>query len=104
MAFFCPQTGVRVVAPGVHVSVDPNGVEAFDDSARTRAAESAAVASLAEGRLHVSEVMPSEDAQRAAREAASKALAPAEPKPETKDEPKPATGGRKPKTSEAPTA
>ena len=111
MAFFCPQTGIRVIAPGNHVSVDPKGVREFDHGGAAIAAEGAANAVVAKGRMHASEVEPSMDVRRAAQDAATRAMAEHEastPKPTTVEksvEPeadKPKTGGgRRPKHSEA---
>jgi hypothetical protein len=105
MAFFCPQSGVRVVAPGNCLAVDPKGVAVFDDSDAARAAEFAALASLAKSRQHANEAEPSMDARRLAQEAAAKAI---EPEPakvdekhvDAKEAAKP-NGGRRPKPSEA---
>ena len=89
MAFFCSQTGARIVAPGVHISVQPNGVPAFDGSEASIAAESAAVAVLSGHRRHDLECEPSPPAQQQARAAALKAFDNAR-KPEPAKEIKPA--------------
>lgn len=90
MAFFCTKTGERIVAPGVHASVQPGGMPSFDDSPASRSAESAAVESLAVSRRSAAEIEPSPDAQARARDAATKALG-----AQTKNEPP--KGGRSPR-------
>jgi hypothetical protein len=104
MAFFCNQTGARIVAPGVSIDLDPtNGVPAYDDSPGARAAESAALAALRQEKLADEEASPSVPAAEQARVAAKKAFAPTalpkEPLPAKGDEPtKPDAprGGRRP--------
>lgn len=75
MPFFCPITGTRLVAPGLHTSVDAkHGVATFDHTEAAEAAESAATAAIALGRRHATEAEPAPDVQQAARNAANKAL------------------------------
>ncbi len=75
MAFFCTQTGARIVAPGVHESVQPGGMPSFDGSKASVAAETAAIVVLSGCRRHDLECEPSPPAQSQARAAAMKAFA-----------------------------
>lgn len=95
MAFFCTQTGARIVAPGVSLDADKsNGVPVFDGSKAAIAAETAAIETLAKGRRSEVEGEPNADAQTAARSAARKAHADVSKDEPTKlDVPK---GGRRP--------
>jgi len=73
MAFFCPTTGIRLVAPGLHESVNPSGVPAFDHADPAHhAAEHAAHAVLhntPRGATEAPAPATVEAAQKAAREA-----------------------------------
>jgi hypothetical protein len=75
MAYFCRETGVRIVAPGVCLKVDPkNGVQEYDATADSAAAEAAAKAALAAAKTTESEQVPSGDALADARKAAAEVL------------------------------
>jgi hypothetical protein len=74
MAFFCNRTGVRIVAPGVHESVQPDGVALFDDSDLAKAAERTALNVLRDARLSDEEASPSVVATERARLAAKKIM------------------------------
>jgi hypothetical protein len=105
MAFFCNQTGVRIVAPGVCDSARPDGVPAFDGSDASVAAEHAALAVLRAERLSETESSPSASAEDRARAAAKKALAPRLEKtkaPAPKPDDEPAKGGRRPAKADPP--
>jgi hypothetical protein len=113
MAFFCTQTGARIVAPGVHQSVQPNGVPAHDGSDAAVAAEEAAVAALSGSRRHDLEAEPAPSAQEQARNAALKAFAargdkpaanrddPTKPDGAKADADAPTKGGRAPRAPDA---
>lgn len=102
MAFFCEKTNVRIVAPGVSISVDPaNGVALYEENEACDAAEHAAVQTLAAARMHDDEKGPSSLAIDKARAAAKSALAGHKPAPKTSaakhdDKPEPKGGGRRP--------
>lgn len=85
MAFFCPQSGARVVCPGVSKSVGGN-VPDYDGSDAHVAAESAAILALQQARRSPEEVAASPDGIAAAVKAGLAALV---PKIETKAEPPP---------------
>lgn len=71
MAFFCQESGVRIVAPGVSKDIDKaNGMPLHDGSYACVAAEAAATRALKSMRLSDAEAGPSPDAIKAAREAA----------------------------------
>lgn len=94
MAFFCTQTGARIVAPGVSLDADKNGgVPAHDGSKAAMLAEAAAIETLSKGRRSDVEGEPSGDVQETARAAARRAHAETSKDEPTKpDAPK---GGRR---------
>lgn len=97
MAFFCTQTGARIVAPGV--SLDANkteGVPVHDGSKAALLAESAAVEALSRGRRSEVEGEPNVSAQDEARAAAKRAHAEASRDEPTKPDAAPKGGRRAP--------
>jgi hypothetical protein len=71
MAFFCQESGVRIVAPGVSKDIDKaNGMPVYDGSDAAIAAELSATRTLKGLRQNDAEAGPSPDAIKASREAA----------------------------------
>jgi hypothetical protein len=75
MAYFCRESGTRIVAPGVSNKVDPkNGVQEYDATAESASAEAAAKAALLAAKSAESEQVPSGAALDEARKAAAEVL------------------------------
>lgn len=83
MAFFCTQTGARLVAPGISIKVGGTVAE-YEGTAQHIAAETAAEKALAAARLSPTEIAASAEAIEAAAKAAQAVMAPA---PAAKAEP-----------------
>ena len=84
MAFFCPTTGARIVAPGKS-KTDGGLVPEYDGSPAHVAAENAAMAALSAARKSPEEIGASEEAKLAAASAALDVLASkSSPKPQGK--------------------